>query len=372
VSATCAAAAGGVTTLVDMPLNAIPPTTGTAALGEKRRAAEGRCRVDVGFWGGLVPGNLGQLEPLHAAGVLGFKAFLVPSGVEEFGHVGAAELEPGARELARLGAPLLVHAESPAELVPAPAGSDPRSYAAWLATRPPAAEAAAIALLARTAAATGARVHVVHLSSRAGLEQVRAARRSGLALSAESCPHYLGFAAEEIPDGGVEWKCAPPIRGRAEREALWEGLADGSIALVASDHSPAPPALKRAASGDLLGAWGGIASLQLLVPALWTSAARRGFGLEALARWLGSAPAALAGLGARKGALAPGLDADLLVLDPEAGFTVEPERLYHRHPMTPWAGLELRGVVRASYLRGAAVCRDGELLGEPAGRLLRR
>jgi allantoinase len=328
--------------------------------------------VDVGFWGGLVPGNASELEPLNRAGVLGFKAFLAPSGVDEFAHVGAAELARGARELARLGSPLLVHAELPRHLAAAPAGADSRAHATWEATRPAAAEAEAIALLARVARESGARVHVVHLSSSAGLERVREARAAALPLSAETCPHYLAFAAEEIPDGGTEWKCAPPIRGRAEREALWAGLETGAIGLVASDHSPSPPELKRRESGDFLAAWGGIASLQLLVPALWTGAAARGLGLDRLARWLAAAPADLAGLAGRKGCLAAGHDADFLVLDPEASFRVEPERLYHRHPVTPYAGRTLRGIVRATYLRGARVFAEGELLGEPAGRLLRR
>ena len=374
-SATRAAAAGGVTTLVDMPLNAIPATTSVAALAAKRRAAEGRCAVDVGFWGGVVPDNLEEIEPLHRAGVLGFKAFLVPSGVGEFAHVDRSELRRAAAEIARLGAQLLVHAESPARVAAATAaaaGRDPRAYATWEATRPPAAEAEAVALLAEIARATGARVHVVHLSSGAGLARLRAARGDGIGLSAETCPHYLTFAAEEIADGATEWKCAPPIRGRDEREVLWRGLVDGSIELVASDHSPSPPELKRRESGDFLAAWGGIASLQLTLPALWTGARARGIGLDALSRWLAAAPARRARLAARKGEIAPGKEADLVVFDPEASFTVEPERLYHRHPMTPYAGHRLYGRVHRTYLRGRPIFDQDEPGVTPTGRLLAR
>lgn len=371
-SGTSAAAAGGITTLVDMPLNSIPATTDLAALDAKRAAARGRCRVDVGFWGGVVPGNLGALEPLHRAGGLGFKAFLAPSGVDEFPAVGEDELRAAAAEIARLGSLLLVHAELPSRIEPIRPGDDPRRHASWAASRPPAAEAAAIELLFSVARETGVRVHVVHLTSGAGLDVVRRAARERLALSAETCPHYLTFAGEEIPDGATEFKCAPPIRGSSERQRLWEGLADGSIALVASDHSPAPPELKRRGAGDFFAAWGGVASLQLSLAATWTAAASRGFGLERLAEWTAAAPARLAGLAARKGAISPGRDADLVVFDPEASFPVEPDRLYHRHSMTPYADRTLRGVVRSTYLRGRRVFHDGELESEPRGELLAR
>jgi allantoinase len=380
-TATAAAAAGGVTTLVDMPLNSIPATTTAAAFRTKLEAAAGKLRVDVGFWGGAVPGNAGDLEPLHRAGVLGFKAFLVDSGVDEFERIGAADVEIAATEIARLGSVLLVHAELADFLAPptagasgaaGAAGADRRSHAVWEASRPPASEAEAIALLARVARTTGARVHVVHLSSAAGLARVRAARREGLALSAESCPHYLVFASEEVPDGGTAWKCAPPIRGADDRETLWRGLADGSIALVASDHSPSPPSLKSGAGGDFFAAWGGIASLQLGLPALWTAASARGFGLERVAEWMSTAPARLAGLDAKKGAIDVGRDADLVLFEPEARFTVRGDSLYHRHPMTPYEGRELAGVVRRTWLRGRPVFDAGQLVGEPSGRTLLR
>ncbi len=376
-SATRAAAAGGITTLVDMPLNSIPATTTAAALATKRRAASGQLSVDVGFWGGVVPGNLGQLEALHRAGVLGFKAFLVPSGVAEFPPVGGDELVAAAREVARLGSVLLVHAEEPGRVDAATAAGvdgdrrDRRCYATWESSRPPDSEAAAIALLADIVRSTGARVHVVHLSSGAGLAALREAQRAGLTLSAETCPHYLSFASEEIPDGAVEWKCAPPIRGGDERERLWEGLVDGSIALVASDHSPSPPELKRRDEGDFFAAWGGIASLQLALAATWTVAKERGLGIERIAEWMAAAPARLAGLAGRKGAIAVGMDADLVVFDPEASFTVEPGSLYHRHPMTPYAGRLLTGKVLRTYLRGRIVYDDGRFAA-PCGELVSR
>jgi len=367
-TATAAAAAGGVTTLVDMPLNSIPATTSVAALEAKRRAAAGGTSVDVAFWGGVVPGNLAELEPLHRAGVRGFKAFLVPSGVEEFPAVEAEELHAAAAEIARLGSLLLVHAEAPDRVASGPPpGGDARAHVVWEASRPPESEAEAIERLAGVAASTGVRIHVVHLSSAAGLERVRRARAAGLPISAETCPHYLTFASEEIPDGATEWKCAPPIRGRAERERLWQGLADGSIALVASDHSPCPPALKRRGDGDFFAAWGGIASLELALAVTWTGAVARGFGLARLAEWTAAAPARLAGLAQRKGAIAPGRDADLVVFDPQASFLVDPAALFQRHPITPYAGRRLRGRVLSTYLRGEPVFSAGRV-GPGCGR----
>ncbi len=429
-SATRAAAAGGATTLVDMPLNCVPATTTPAALAAKRAAAAGGCRVDVGFWGGLVPGNTearsparvgdaegprrgspgdgdggtADVEGLITAGVLGFKAFLVDSGVPEFPAVTLDGLRRAAPVLAAAGLPLLVHSEDPeviarAAAAGAPDGEAARSYARYLASRPPAAEVEAIrGLLAlcreRPAGAPPLRLHVVHLATAAALPLLAAARAEGLAVTVETCPHYLTFAAGEIADGATEFKCAPPIRGAEERDALWRALLDGAIDLVASDHSPCPPAMKRRDEGDFFAAWGGIASLQLLLPALWTGARARGATVADLARWLSARPAALAGLATRKGAIAPGLDGDLVIWDPDAAFTVDPARLEHRHPVTPYAGRELRGMVAATVVRGelvydalgpaaaddpaGAAARDGrgrfpgpprgELLARPAGR----
>jgi allantoinase len=371
-SAGRAAAAGGVTTLVDMPLNSIPATTDVAALEAKRAAAAGRSTVDVGFWGGVVPGNRDALEPLWRAGVLGFKAFLTPSGVPEFAHVEEADLRAALPVLARLGAPLLVHAELPAALVPSAPGADPRRHATWLATRPPAAEEKAVRLLLGLASDYGARLHVVHVAAASVLPLLAGARAAGLAVTAETCPHYLTFAAEEVADGATEFKCAPPLRPAATREALWRALGDGVLDLVASDHSPSPPELKRRASGDFLAAWGGITSLQVALPALWTEAHRRGHGLEDLARWTAAAPARLAGLAGRKGEVAPGLDADLVLFDPEASFVVEGQRLEHRHPLTPYEGRRLLGAVRRTYVRGRLVYDSGAFPAPPNGELLAR
>jgi allantoinase len=368
--ATRAAAAGGVTTLVDMPLNSIPATTDVAGLEAKRAAGERRCYVDVGFWGGVVPGNSAELQPLARAGVLGFKCFLSPTGVEEFLNVSEQDLRAALPILARLGLPLLVHAEVPA-LLRDPSG-DPRRHATWLDSRPPECEHAAIQLLVRLAREFGARVHVVHLASADGLSLLASARADGVPISAETCPHYLTFAAEEIPDGATAFKCAPPIRGRDHRERLWKGLADGGIDLIATDHSPAPPALKRLDDGDFVQAWGGIASLQLGLAAVWTGAATRGIPLETLSRWLSAAPARLAGLKALKGAIAPGRDADLVIWDPAAVATIDRATLHHRHAVSPYHGLQLRGAVRTTMLRGEVVFEDGKFSAAPGGRFVRR
>jgi allantoinase len=363
-SATRAAAAGGVTTLIDMPLNSLPPTTSVAALAAKRAAAGPAAVVDVGFWGGAVPGNLAGLAGLHEAGVFGFKAFLADSGVPEFGLLDAAGLEEVLAETARLGALLIVHAEDPGVLAAAP---DPagRAYAGFLASRPAAAEDTAIAGLLAAAARHGARVHILHLASASALPLIAAARADGVLVSAETCPHYLSFCAEQVPDGATEFKCCPPIRDAANRDGLWAGLAGGLIGAVVSDHSPCPPGLKQWESGDFGAAWGGISSLQLGLPAVWTQARPRGHGLDDVVRWMAAGPAALAGL-ATKGAIAPGRDADVVAFDDTAAFTVDPARLCHRHPVTPYAGQTLTGVVRRTWLRGRPAG------AAPAGRLLTR
>ena len=363
-TATRAAAAGGVTTIVDMPLNSVPPTVDAEALERKRAAARDRVSVDVGFWGGAVPGNLAALAELHRAGVLGFKCFRTDSGVPEFPPLNGAELTAVLRAVRALGGLLLVHAEDPGVLAAAPA-PDGRSYAAFLASRPPEAETAAIAELLDLAGATGARVHVLHLSTGAALPLLRAARDRGVPVTAETCPHYLTLAAEEVPDGATEFKCCPPVRAAANRDALWAGLADGTIDCVVSDHSPCPPALKRPDTGDFGAAWGGIASVQLGLPVVWTEARRRGHGLADVVRWMAAAPARLAGLPG-KGRIAPGCDADLVVFAPDEELVVDPAALRHRHPVTPYAGRRLTGAVRGTWLRGRRV--DDR----PAGRLLER
>ncbi|WP_353828672.1 allantoinase AllB [Agromyces sp. SYSU T0242] len=364
-TATRAAAAGGVTTIVDMPLNSIPPTTSVDALGVKRAAAAGRVFVDVGFWGGLVPGNARDLLPLVADGVFGFKCFLVDSGVPEFPPVDAAEMERAMAVLERAGSMLIVHAEDAAVLdaAPEPHGRD---YADFLASRPDAAEGAAIASVIDAARRTGARAHLLHLSSAEPVEAIARARADGVRITVETCPHYLALAAEDVPVGATAYKCCPPIRGRGNRDALWRALEAGAIDTIVSDHSPAPATLKFAGGGDFAAAWGGIASLQLGLPVVWTEARRRGIRLERVVGWMATATADLVGLAA-KGRIAEGADADLVVLAPDEPFTVDAGALHHRHPITPYDGMDLVGVVRATYLAGVEV--DGAV---PRGRLLRR
>ena len=369
-TATAAAAVGGITTLVDMPLNSDPVTTTTAALAAKRDAARGRLRVDCGFFGGLVPGNAGQIEPLADAGVLGFKAFLCHSGIDEFPNVTEADLRLAMPILAGRGLPLLAHAE----LVPDSARpmdpASPRRYSAWLDSRPEAWEVEAIRLLIALCRETRCRVHIVHLAAATALPMIAGARAEGLPMTVETCPHYLTFAAEEVPDGDPRFKCAPPIRSLANREGLWEGLRSGTIDTIGTDHSPAPPALKHLDSGDLSRAWGGISSLQISLPAVWTEARRRGFGVDDLARWMAERPARLVGLSGRKGTIAPGADADLAIFDPEASFVVDPAELLHRHPATPYEGRSLVGGVVATYLRGSRINSEGRPEGDPSGRPL--
>jgi allantoinase len=365
-SATRAAAAGGVTTLLDMPLNSIPATVTVQALRIKQEVARGRVYVDVGFWGGAIPGNTAHLEPLYRAGVYGFKSFLAPSGVDEFPHVNAAELEEALAEQARLGALAIIHAEAPHVLDAAPQRAG-RAYADFLASRPDAAETVAVAHLLKSAERTGARVHVLHVSSAGVLPLLDAARADGIAVSAETCPHYLTLIAEGVPAGDTAFKCCPPIRSRDNRDRLWDGIRAGSIAAVVSDHSPCTTDLKQLDVGDFALAWGGIASLQLGLSTVWTEARSRGFALADVVALMSAGPARLAGL-VRKGAIAPGFDADLVAFDPDAVFTVDAADLHHRNPVTPYAGRVLTGAVRTTWLAGAPV----DVHGSPRGRLLDR
>lgn len=369
-TATRAAAAGGVTTILDMPLNSIPPTITPEALSEKRAAAEEVCRVDVGFWGGAVPANLGRLDDLHAAGVFGFKCFLCPSGVDEFPSLALEQLRAATAEIAAFDGLLLVHAELPGPIEAATdrlAGEDPFAYRTYLESRPPEAEESAVAAVVDAATATGCRAHVLHLSAADALPLLRG-RPS---ITAETCPHYLTFTSEEIeagPPGSTEFKCAPPIRGAENRERLWAGLGDGALRAVVSDHSPCTPDLK---SGSFLEAWGGIASLQLGLRAVWTGARTRTFTLEDVARWMSEGPAAIAGL-ASKGAIAAGKDADLVLFDPDETSVCDPAELHHRHQVTPYAGRGLDGRVAATYVRGIEVYADGAFHDPPQGMLLSR
>ncbi len=374
-TATRAAAAGGVTTIVDMPLNSIPPTTTVAGLEAKASAAAGQCWIDVGLWGGVVPGNAGELRALLDAGALGFKCFMVESGVEEFGWVREPDLRLAMAELADSGAPLLCHAELPGPIEAAHAlieHLDPRTYAAYVRSRPREAEDLAIALLVSLCRETKAAVHIVHLSSSGALDSLRRAREEGLPFTAETTPHYLHFAAEDIPDGATPYKCAPPIRERENREKLWAALGEGLLDLVVSDHSPCTPALKKLEAGDFAAAWGGIASLQLGLPVIWSEARRRGKTIADLAAWMCEGPARLARLDQKKGRIAAGLDADLVIWDPESAYVVQAGEIQHRHKITPYAGETLFGVVDTTYLRGEKVYTGGAFPGASRGRVIRR
>ncbi len=368
-TATRAAAAGGVTTILDMPLNSLPPTLDADALAVKQAAARGQCHVDVGFWGGAVPGNLGRLGPLLDAGVMGVKCFLPDSGVPEFPALLGDGLRRAAEEVAAADGLLLVHAEDPAVLgrAPEPAG---RSYAGFLASRPAEAEDSAVERVLAAAGETGARVHVVHLSSASALPAIAAAKEAGVRVTVETCPHYLLLQAEDVPDGATPFKCCPPVRGALNRDALWAGLARGTIDLVVSDHSPCTPDLKALDTGDFGTAWGGISSLQLGLPLVWTEARRRGHDLADVVRWMAAGPADLVGL-RTKGALRPGAAADLVVFAPDDELVVEPASLHHRNPVSPYGGARLTGVVRTTWLAGHRVHPvPGDL--PPRGRLIAR
>ena len=366
-TATRAAAAGGFTTLIDMPLNCLPATVNGAALQAKRAAAQRQCRVDWAAWGGVSGHNAGEIEALAQAGVRGFKCFLAEPGIDGFSRVDEAELRAAAPHLAHTGLPLLVHAELPRELDAAARELDAPDwlrYATWLQSRPDEAEVAAIRLMIGLCREYGFRLHIVHLVAASAIEEVKRAKDAGLPVTAETCPHYLHFAAEEIPDGSTVYKCAPPIRGGENRERLWEALRAGTLDLIATDHSPCPPEMKR---GDFRTAWGGIASVSVALPVVWTGMRRRGFALTDLARLLSQRPAQLAGLNGRKGALAAGYDADFVVFEPERERTVTAEGLYTRHAVSPYLGENLFGTVTATYLRGEPVFHNGEFPGQPAG-----
>ncbi len=363
-SATAAAAAGGVTTILDMPLNSIPPTCDVAALAQKRQAADAQVAVDVGFWGGAIPGNVDQLRPLHDAGVFGFKCFLLPSGVDEFPGLDPEQLEAVMTEIATFDGLLLVHAENPQLITDAPSS---RAYADFLGSRPPASEVSAIEMVIDTAERTGGRAHIVHLSSADALPAIAAAKQRGVRLTVETCPHYLCLHAEDVPDGATEFKCCPPIRDQANCDALWRALADGLIDCVVTDHSPSTAALKRLDTGDFSAAWGGIASLQLGLAAIWTHARPRGYTLVDVARWMADGPARMAGLPGR-GRIEIGAVADLVAFAPEEPLVVDPLRLEHKNPITPYAGQTLTGVVRKAWLRG----QDRSTRTPASGQLLTR
>jgi allantoinase len=361
-TATRAAAAGGVTSVVDMPLNCIPVTTTGPALAEKLAACRGKCFVDMGFWGGVVPGNAAELGPLAEGGVLGCKAFMVHSGIDEFPNATKGDLARAMPLLREAGLPLLAHAEL--DLGAVPSTSDPRTYRGYLESRPTAWEDAAIGMLIELSRQTGCHVHVVHLSAASSLPALRAAKGEGLPITVETCPHYLCLEAESIPDGATLFKCAPPIRERNNQAELWRGLLDGTIDFVITDHSPCTPQLKELERGHFHDAWGGIASLQLGLSTIWTHAEPRGASLIDLARWMSTNPARFAGLGSKKGRIAPGYDADLVIWDPDRAFTLLAEQLFFKHRVSPYLGMRLKGQVQRTFLRGVEIY-DGQ--GHPAG-----
>ena len=371
LTATRAAAAGGYTTLVDMPLNCLPATTTVAALGAKRKAASGQCHVDWMAWGGVVSDNQEHIEGLVAAGVPGFKCFLIHPGIDGFTMVNEQELRAALPHVARTRLPLLVHAELPGPVEAATARLEQAGwtkYATYLQSRPDEAELSAIELLLTLCREFRFRLHIVHLSTSRALPMLQAAKREGLPVSVETCPHYLHFVAEEIPDGATLFKCAPPIRSRENREKLWQALRERLIDLVATDHSPCPPEMKRFSEGNFRSAWGGISSVSLALPVIWTEARRRGFTLTDIVRWMAEGPSKLAGCHPRKGRIAKGYDADFVAFDPEKEFTASENHLHYRHRVSPYLGERLCGVVRATYVRGNCIYKDGESIGEPTGR----
>jgi allantoinase len=365
-TATTAAALGGVTTLGDMPLNSLPVTTTLDALRAKQASTEGKLHIDVALWGGVVPGNTAELAPMVQAGVRGFKCFLCPSGIDEFPEATRSDLEQAMPALRELGVPLLAHAELELPLREA-ANQDPRDYATYLHSRPPEWEDAAVALLIELSERTGCPVHVVHLSSAGSIDPLRAAKARGVRITAETCPHYLCLKAEDVPAGATAFKCAPPIREGANREALWKALGEGVIDFVVTDHSPCVPGLKLPEEGDFLRAWGGIASLQLGLASVATEARRRGHGLAEIAGWMTAGPARL--LGWDRGALVPGTRADLVAWDPDQDWTVRASELAHRNPITPYEGRRLQGRVHDVWLRGQHIVREGRLTGPPRGEI---
>ncbi len=371
-TATRAAAAGGVTTIMDMPLNSIPVTTSPDALETKMRSAEGHCWIDYGFWGGVVPGSVDPLEALLDSGLPGAKCFLVPSGIEEFGYVGEKDLRIAMPVIARRGGVLLVHAELPGPIDAARPEGDPCTYRHFLESRPRDAENEAVELMIALSREYQCRVHIVHLSSSDVLGSLARARKNGVPVTVETCPHYLTFDAETIPDRKTEYKCAPPIREKENRNLLWDALGEGVIDMIVSDHSPCTPELKLMEEGDFQKAWGGIASLQFGLPAVWTGAEARGYGIEDVVRWMSLSPARLSGISDRKGAIRVGADADLVVWDSDARFVVGEGPVHHRHSVTPYSGKNLKGTVKSTYLRGEKIHEKDVFSSVPQGRNLFR
>lgn len=370
-SATRAAALGGVTAICDMPLNSMPVTTSLQALETKIASTHNQLWIDVGFWGGVVPGNQGELAEMVQAGVRGFKCFLCPSGIDEFPAADATDLRIAMPILKEAGVPLLVHAELELPLQQVGLGEeDPREYATYLHSRPPEWEDAAVAMMIELVRETGCPVHIVHLSSAGSVPLLAKAKKEGLPITAETCPHYLCLQAEDIPLGDTTYKCAPPIRGRENRDTLWRALSDGVIDFVVTDHSPCIPGLKKLEAGNFMEAWGGIASLQLGLSAVWTEAKRRGISLPTVHRWMATGSSALMGLS--RGSLVQGAQADIVAFDPDAGFVVDPASLAHKNAISAYRGKSLQGVVQHVWLAGEQIVADGAMQGVPRGRALLR
>ncbi len=369
-SATKAAAAGAVTTVIDMPLNSIPPTVNVHALEIKKAAAQGKCAVDLGFWGGSIPGNSADINPLLDAGVFGFKCFLLHSGVDEFPASSLSDLSRALKILVKSEALMLIHAEN-SEAISAATKPSSRKYSEFLASRPKGAENVAITQLIEEVRSIGGRVHVVHLSSSDSLALIKKAKADGVKITAETCPHYLALSAEEISDGATQYKCCPPIREKVNQDALWQGLRDGVIDLIVSDHSPCTQDLKMFETGDFQKAWGGISSLQLGLPIIWSQARSRGISLYQVIKWMSQNPAELAGL-KNKGAIAIGMDADLAEFDTEKTFLVDAAKLFHKNPVTPYQGKTLTGVVERTWLRGTLIYQSGSMINSGFGQFLYR
>ena len=364
-TATQAAAAGGICSVVDMPLNCQPVTTRPEALSLKLEATRGQLWVDMGFWGGVVPDNADALVPLAKDGILGAKAFLIHSGIDDFPEVNEEQLRAAMVQLKSCGLPLLAHAELD---LGAPADDlAPITYESYLRSRPPEWETRAIELLVNLCRETGCAVHIVHLSAAEALPTLRAARAEGLPITVETCPHYLCLEAETIPDRSTSFKCAPPIRGKANQDRLWEGLREGVIDFIVSDHSPCVPQLKCFDSGNFHDAWGGISSLQLGISSVWEQAQRRGFTEIDLVRWMSTGPAEFIGRSGTLGRLAPGYYANMVVWDPECVFEVTAEHLLFRHRVSPFIGRRIQGKVLTTYLRGQRIYHEGELAQTPQG-----
>lgn len=371
-TATHAAAAGGITSLIEMPLNSNPVTTNALHFNLKLEAAQGKLWVNCGFWGGVVPGNQGELADLIQAGVFGLKAFLTHSGIDDFPNATGSDVFQALEILKPFGLPLLVHCELE---LPHPDGNllenNPQSYLNYLRSRPDQWEIEAVQLMIDLCRKTGSRVHIVHISSAGALPLVRAAKIEGLPITAETCPHYLVFNSEDIPDGDTRFKCAPPIRSRENNEKLWVALADGTLDFIASDHSPAPPEIKEIESGNLKNAWGGISGLQFSLPIIWTEAQKRGFSVFDVARWLSTAPARFTGLDTKKGKIASGYDADLVVWDPDGSVEITEDSIFHRHKITPYLNMKLAGQVHQTFINGKLAFESGSFSEFPFGEILK-